>query len=134
MRGSTFIWNKGKGFKRKKVRKEKTPGPSLHQEIIRYCCDINGAQSSNFLVFLEFFTLSQKIYTHGVTGVTDKYQVWVEDHFCDGFWADTSIHLYFLSLSCQWQYVCFFRGFFVVLWKHKCTYKLLLGFCSIKYF
>ena len=36
----------------------------------------NGAQSSNFFVFfLEFFTLSQKFYTHGVTGVTDKYQV-----------------------------------------------------------
>ena len=32
----------------------------------------NGAQSSNFLVFLEFFTLSQKFYTHGVP---DKYQV-----------------------------------------------------------
>ena len=35
----------------------------------------NGAQSSNFLVFLDFFTLSQKFYTHGVP---DKYQVW--DH------------------------------------------------------
>ena len=32
----------------------------------------NGAQSSNFRFFLEFFTLSQKFYTHGVTGVPDK--------------------------------------------------------------
>ena len=35
----------------------------------------NGAQSSNFCFFLEFFTLSQKFYTHSVTGVPDKYQV-----------------------------------------------------------
>ena len=28
-----------------------------------------------FLFFWIFFTLSQKFYTHGVTGVTDKYQV-----------------------------------------------------------
>ena len=35
----------------------------------------NGAQSSNFLVFLDIFYSQPKIYTHGVTGVPDKYQV-----------------------------------------------------------
>ena len=41
----------------------------------------NGAQSSNSLVFLEFFTLNQKFYTHGVLGVADKYQVCYSSKF-----------------------------------------------------
>ena len=40
-----------------------------------------------FSFFWNFFTLSQKIYTHGVPGVPDKYQVWCCIISCVCCWA-----------------------------------------------
>ena len=59
---------------------------------MHYCCDINGAQSSTFRVL--FFTLSERFYTNGVTGTTDKYQVWYT------WWPES-----WILMPIYWQYL-----------------------------
>ena len=63
----------------------------------------NGAKSSILRVHLDFSTLSWKFYTNGVTGITDKYQVYpLEEHTPYSILANRAIWGWWLSFIWWW--------------------------------